>query len=125
MSDMELVIAVRFELKSIDKNNTIPELTKIFGKPPDDFEEYDGVVDYFHYNKKDNDGFEVNLIGSRLFADYIIADDGGYGTNVDITDEDISKIILLAKQKGLNYLNYKIKVLYFYNGGCAGLSEVK
>jgi len=126
MSEMELNVAIRFTLEPLDTKNIVSELTKIFGKAPNELEEYDGVVEYFRYDYKKNDGFAVHVIGEEIFADYILKEGNEeYDINLDITDNDIKRIISLANEKGLKYSSYKIKVLYFYNGGCAGLAEIK
>lgn len=126
MSEMELNVAVRFSLKCANTSKIVSDLTRAFGKEPDEIEEYNGVVEYFRYDHKKNDGFAVHVIGDEVFADYILAEgQEHYDINIDITDEDLNNIVSIANKKGLEYTNYKIKILYFYNGGCAGLSEVK
>lgn len=125
MSEMQIQAAMRFNLGKFETKNTIEELTKIFGKSPDTVEEYDGNVEYFEYDPKLNDGFAVRIINDILYADYMILDeDDQGGFDLDITKERIEDILSKINAKGLSYSSYKIKVLYFYNGGCAGLSEI-
>ncbi len=90
-------------------------------------DEFDGIVEYIRYAPENNDGFTVNLIGdSTLYVDYIISEERDCNDiNVDINKERLEEIVQKAEALGLDVSDYKIKVLYYYNGGCAGLGEVE
>ena len=128
MSEMSLAVAVRFKQGSVSRDESLVEKLKaIFGKDADDFSEYDGVVEEINYESKNNDGFTANIVGKEnvLYIDYIISQKREcYDINVNLTKEDLEKIVEKAKNLGILTEEYHIKILYYYNGGCAGLSEV-
>ena len=126
MSEMSLVIAVRFPQGEVDPNIPLLEqLINIMGKIPDVLEEYNGSIDYFSYDLTKSDNFEVNIYNKKIYVDYIIKQERDCSDiHIDIEVGELQKIVELAELKGFNISNYKLKIFYYYNGGCSGLNEV-
>ena len=144
MSSYQLQAALRFEVRphesvlkrddwlALEKTaeNVLPYVKAWFGEP-----EYDDEV---YYDHKQHDNFTCNLVGDKLFIDYIFQNERDcYDINLDITGEQFEKVaakfaqrfVLTEDMKDSRpdhpiIMSEKVKVLYFYNGGCAGLAEV-
>ena len=128
MSEMSFVAAVRFKQPNITRDHTLlDKLNSIFGKEPDEVDESDGFIDYVRYEPKNNNGFTATLMNKDiLYIDYILDESNEcYDINLDISRDRLSSILDQASKLGIDASDYKIKVLYYYNGGCAGLSEVE
>lgn len=126
MSDMQLQIAIRFEIGNFEnKNEAFKKAKEIMQREPDEVDEWDGNVDYFCYEITKDNKFTINFPEKTLFLDYMINEErDSYGIDENITLEDIQKVQDKVKSMGVEYKSCKLKVLYFYNGGCAGISEV-
>ena len=133
MSEMELEIVVRFEVEpnpdSKDKNKSVVDYAKEwFQKEPNFVDD-----DYVEYDPDDNNGWTINQIDDKIFIDYMIANERHcYEIDQDITQSDLQTCALdfvykFVKGNENNPVvkNQKLKVLYFYNGGCGGTSEVE
>jgi hypothetical protein len=127
MSGMEVDAAVRFKIKEVENLQEGYKLAvEMFGKEPDEIERYDGEVEYIRYDPILNDGFTANFPNKVFYIDYIFQDLDEYGFNFDLTQKDFKDILTLFKNKFQEYgIKGRLKVLYYYNGGCAGLSEVE
>lgn len=127
MSDMSLVVAVRFEQGKVNPNERLlNQITTIMGREPDQLEEYDdGELDYFSYDLTKTDNFELNIFKETIFVDYIIKKERScFNINLDIKQDELNKIVKMAESKGFKTEGYRLKVFYYYNGGCSGLNEV-
>ena len=133
MSEMELEIVVRFEVEpnaqSKDKNKSVVDYAKEwFQKEPDFVED-----DYIEYDPDKNNGWTITQIDDKIFIDYMVTNEiDCYDIDQDITQSDLQTCALdfvykFVKGNENNPIvkNQKLKVLYYYNGGCAGTSEVE
>jgi len=77
------------------------------------------------YDPDKNDGFTVRCPNNVLYIDYELDECDPFGFDIELTDKDIKHVLKLFKDKFGIKQDWKLKVLYFYNGGCAGLSEVE
>lgn len=136
MSSMKLEAAVRFtHTRDIpQKDMTLDFITNIMGSPPTDYDTDDeGYLNYFTYtpnNHKDSiKGLWLpNYINGTLYIDYMLTDskEDDCGFDFDITLEEFKDIQNKYLYKfGFLRADYKFKILYYYNGGCAGLCEVE
>lgn len=130
MSDMNLDVVWRSKIGEAETLERAQEIVEpLFGKP--DFEEE------FSYEKKGN--LDVAYIDNEVFLDYYFKD-GEYVYDIDITfglkeaDTAINEMGEVFSEEQQEYLDTILdpyveeaclRVLYFYNGGCGGLREVK
>lgn len=124
MSYMCSAIAIR-----AIQDKKISELYEIaknaYGKETDDVSKKYGSdeISYFKYEKEHP--ISVYEINGKICLDYILVDN----VDVDFINESIdlkkiNKIKSWMKKSGFEIKDISIKVIYYHNGGCAGLCEV-
>jgi len=127
MSSMQLQVAV--ERLIADKGYHYEIALKWFKKSADVVDggdDYD--LDYFVYYPKFNDGFTVNFPNNVMYIDYMFNDTDDRGIDIDITKEMVDDVLKKFEKKFLadpEHFEWKLKVFYYYNGGCAGICEVE
>lgn len=124
MSYMCSAIAIRaMQEKSISE---LYEIAKsVFGKEAESVSKKYGSeeISYFKYeNKNPITAYEIK---GKICLDYILNDnvDVDY-INESIDLKKINKIKNWLKKSGFDVNNVSIKIIYYHNGGCAGLCEV-
>lgn len=121
---MKVAAAIRFKISEDISIEGAYEIAKnMFGKEPDDIDKWDDQVDYFYYNPANNDGFTVNVPDNIMYVDYMF-DLDGYGFDLNINQNELNMILSKFYWKFNKMFDWKLKVFYFYDGGCAGLAEV-
>lgn len=124
MSYMCSAIAIRaIQEKSISE---LYEISKsVFGEEANDIsKKYNSEeISYFKYEGKHP--IAVYEIKGKICLDYILNEN----TDVDYINESIelkkvNKIKSWLKKSGFDVKNVSIKIIYYHNGGCAGLCEV-
>jgi hypothetical protein len=129
MSEMIMAVAVRFYQGEYKKDKTLLEvLRNFFNAEPTDVDYYEDTdtVEYVAYDPQKFNNFCCHMVNNKLFIDYMISGkDDAYGCDITLKIEDIKNIINKAENMGIKINDYRFKVLYYYNGGCAGLSEVE
>lgn len=125
MSYMCLGIAVRaIQDMSIDDVYIIAE--KAYGRKADDEStKYKGGLSYFKYENEKNN-IKVYEIEGKVCLDYIIKDEIDVSfINETLSFKNLASIKRWLKKSGFDVKDLSFKVLYYHNGGCAGLCEVK
>lgn len=127
MSEMVLEAAVRFKVyENVSMAQAHARCVSLFKKEPDYIDEWKGDIQNFEYHSDQNDGFEVHMPGNALYIDYMLSSDKEvFDLDLNITQDQINEIAVKFYDKFGFVTDWKIKVLYFYNGGCAGISEVE
>jgi hypothetical protein len=133
MSGMQLQIAMRFEVQpnqnQVDDNKSVGDYGKEwFQKEPDFVED-----DFVEYDPDKNDKWTMNVIGDKIFLDYIMQKDRDiHDIDKDIRNEDMQLCALSFVDKFVKgnenhpvVVDQKLKVLYFYDGGTSGLPEIE
>lgn len=124
MSGMSLQVAIR-----AIQNKTIDELYKIakslYNRDADDEYTHEGSVYSFKY-ENENNNISVYEIEGQICLDYMLNDQHeAYEVNETITLKEILKIKKWLQKYGFESDDISYKVLYFHNGGCSGLGEIK
>lgn len=130
MSDMNLDVAFRMKIGEVESIKEAQDLVEpLFGKGEDE--------ESFYYENKGK--FNVAYIGNEVFLDYYIKD-GESAFDVDITfDQKQQKEIETELENTFTTTQFRyflmrsapfaadaaLRILYYYNGGCGGLREVK
>lgn len=118
MSDNVIQCAIRFKIKE----NVIKEYANDFFK------------EHFHtdlensYDLMEKGKCYPVYINGNLYIDYLIEENYDYNVNsIDVTGKMIQDVFddFIEKYNHLGFIEYKVKFLNFYNGGCSGLSEVE
>ena len=125
MSYMCLGVAIRaIQKKDIEVVYEIAQ--KVYGRTADEeSQKYKGGLSYFSYEEKKHNIKVYNVEGA-LCLDYMIKDK----TDVDFVNESISmkefqSVKRWLKKVGFDVDDLSYKVIYYHNGGCAGLCEVR
>lgn len=132
MSSMQLQVHVRFPLGKVDDvQEAYDKVVPMFGKDPDDVDIWNNEVMGFYYKADQNDGFTVNRPENKLFIDYVITDksDDDLYINYDFAigeeNDQLTEIVNKYKERfGEPEATPRLRIFYFYNGGCYGLGEV-
>ena len=126
MSEMVLASAIRFKVgKTETRKEAFDLIVNLFGKPPEETYEFDGVVESFEYDPEKNDGFTAQIIEDNLYVDYMLKErDPCDGLDINLTKKFLDEIVGKFMHKFDMAPDWKVKILYYYNGSCAGLCEV-
>ncbi len=99
----------------------------------------DQDLDDMYINHEQHGGWTAHIVDGGVYVDYILLDESdSYEINQSIfskTFENIGKLYALrflikdlsTREMRVNYpvvQSEHLKILYFHNGGCAGISEV-
>ena len=129
MSEMNLDVVVRVPVHSPndawDYDNA-RNFCSVFIEPV----EYGGDFEFETHR-----GFTFSYFGDRLYLDYYITDglieyDFDVNVSLSMLDEFIDSFNELWKEERdlielVAFDEWKVKVLYYYNGGCAGAREIE
>jgi hypothetical protein len=120
MSEMQLDFICRMKLLGTWTQTEALEFCKRYLEA--DYE------DEFYFDVQDN--FSFSLFGDRLYLNYHFDSYDPYDIDIDITEQTAEKVMGETIRKFDEDLRCRIcavkyKILYFYNGGCAGVSEVE
>lgn len=77
-----------------------------------------------------NEGFTFSLFADRLYLDYFVSSEYEQSDfEIDITQEFLNEMAEKIIHKFSSLVPFiestKLKILQYYNGGCAGVSEVE
>jgi hypothetical protein len=132
MSEMNLDVAVR----AFQKNKTVPEIYKQIKSDPlfkiDDcdnyyrsFDENEDSIYHFIFNSEDLDiRMRVIEIEKKVFFDFLLSEDSdGYSIDETFTPSQFEVYKKILNDLNLESEDLRFRVFYYYNGGCAGLTE--
>lgn len=132
MSEMNLEVAVR----AFQKNKTVPEIYKQIKSNPlfkiDDcdnyyrsFDENEDSIYHFIFNSEDLDiRMRVIEIEKKVFFDFLLSEDSdGYSIDETFTPSQFEVYKKILNDLNLESEDLRFRVFYYYNGGCAGLTE--
>lgn len=132
MSEMNLDVAVR----AFQKNKTVPEIYKQIKSNPlfkiDDcdnyyrsFDENEDSIYHFIFNSEDLDiRMRVIEIEKKVFFDFLLSEDSdGYSIDETFTPSQFEVYKKILNDLNLESEDLRFRVFYYYNGGCAGLTE--
>jgi len=126
MSNTKLQIAIRFNQGAVTGGQEfLDDLEKMLDKKVEYSEFEDNILKSvgFDYAEKE---FSASIIDDNLYIDYVLVNEtDSFDFDFDISKKKIKKIVNLAQNLGFDTSSYKIKILQYDNGGCAGLSEVE
>lgn len=143
MSSQQLQIAMRFKVRpkngwdnvQLTPARLLPIAKDWFNKDPDHYYSDDD----WKYDYAANQGWTINLTEDHVFIDYIFNDDlDVYNVNRDIYSSEFQNMATAFAVKFLiehpdpikMRKNHpviqaeKLKILYFHNSRCAGISEI-
>ena len=132
MSEMNLDVAVR----AFQKNKTVPEIYKqiksnhLFKIDDCDsyyrsFDENEDSIYHFIFNSEDLDiRMRVIEIEKKVFFDFLLSEDSdGYSIDETFTPSQFEVYKKILNDLNLESEDLRFRVFYYYNGGCAGLTE--
>lgn len=126
MSNSKLQVAIRFDQGEVTGGRELLENLEEMFEKKSEYSEFDNNILTsvgFDYDEKE---FSASIIANNLYIDYVIANEtDSFDFDINISKKKIKKIVNLAQNLGFETSSYKIKILQYDNGGCAGLSEVE
>jgi hypothetical protein len=96
-----------------------------YGCEPDD-KEGDEQVKYFKYENGKHNISVYKVYNGTVCVDYILEDKyDAYEVDATVSLKKISQVKKWMKGAGFDISDICVKVVYYHNGGCAGLCEIK
>lgn len=131
MSDMSLDVVVR----ALQKNKSVSDIYQKINQDErftiDESDTYrrfdkDETVYHFIFQSEDLENrMRVTEIDKEVFFDFLLSEDSdGYSVDETFTPSQFEYYKEILKDFELDNDDLRFRVLYFYNGGCAGLTEV-
>lgn len=96
-----------------------------YGREPDDKDD-DDKVKYFKYENDKHNISVYKVYGGEVCVDYILEKKyDAYQVDATVSLKKINQVKKWMKSLGFDVSGICVKVVYYYNGGCAGLCEIK
>lgn len=124
MSYMCSAIALR-AIQDINLTDLYETAKAVYGREADSISKKYKSDDVSYFKYEGNNPISAYEIKGKVCLDYILVEniDVDY-INESIDVKRINKIKNWMRKSGFNVNNVSIKVIYYHNGGCAGLCEV-
>lgn len=96
-----------------------------YGREPDD-KDGDEKVKYFKYENDKHNISVYKVYGGDVCVDYILENEyDAYQVDATVSLKKINQVKKWMKSVGFDVSDICVKVVYYHNGGCAGLCEIK
>ena len=131
MSDMSLDVAVR----ALQKNKSVSDIYQKISADErftidesDTYRRFDKeeTVYQFIFESKDLESrMRVIEIDKEVFFDFLLSEDSdGYSVDETFTPSQFEYYKEILEDINLDSDDLRLRVLYYYNGGCAGVTEI-
>jgi len=96
-----------------------------YGREPDD-KDSDEKVEYFKYENDKHNISVYKVYNGKVCVDYILeAKYDAYEVDATVSLKKINQVKKWMKNVGFDVSEICVKVVYYHNGGCAGLCDIK
>lgn len=96
-----------------------------YGREPDDTDG-DEKVKYFKYENDKHNISVYKVYGGDVCVDYILETKyDAYEVDATVSLKKINQVKKWMKSVGFDVSDICVKVVYYHNGGCAGLCDIK